>query len=464
MWAYAAGVTREQFLAPVPPGLQTGLALFNPSVRTRSVSLTLLDAQGRPRTEPGLVNPVELELTPGVQYPRYLHDLFGSGWNGAVSSVRLESTGDVFAFYQSHDSSLSRCDGINLLRQPASEFFVPVLGQADESHWVGLVNPSQAENTITLSWEGGEKEPSPPYSLVLPAHGCALLRLADIFPGSAGGYLRLSGSFPFTGSLAVDGADRLVVAGLMDPLKAAQRLMVPHYACGDGYGTALYLINPGSRPVSMAITAQPDGRSAAERLHATVILDPFTCRQFDVGQEWKLPPDQLASGYLVLGSDDLEGNIYAAAVIRHSGGSASVMPALTGPSRSAFFSHVAAGLGWVTGVTLVNAFADPTHVLMALYSEDGRQVAATEVDLAPFSRAAHLVTEFFDVEQHLGGFIRAESDGPVFTFMMFGRERGDLYSAVPPLPEGQDWPADGDDCSLGPFIDAVDPRAGPPGT
>ncbi len=464
MWAYAAGVTREQFLAPVPPGLQTGLALFNPSVRTRSVSLTLLDAQGRPRTEPGLVNPVELELTPGVQYPRYLHDLFGSGWNGAVSSVRLESTGDVFAFYQSHDSSLSRCDGINLLSQPASEFFVPVLGQADESHWVGLVNPSQAENTITLSWEGGEKEPSPPYSLVLPAHGCALLRLADIFPGSAGGYLRLSGSFPFTGSLAVDGADRLVVAGLMDPLKAAQRLMVPHYACGDGYGTALYLINPGSRPVSMAITAQPDGRSAAERLHATVILDPFTCRQFDVGQEWKLPPDQLASGYLVLGSDDLEGNIYAAAVIRHSGGSASVMPALTGPSRSAFFSHVAAGLGWVTGVTLVNAFADPTHVLMALYSEDGRQVAATEVDLAPFSRAAHLVTEFFDVEQHLGGFIRAESDGPVFTFMMFGRERGDLYSAVPPLPEGQDWPADGDDCSLGPFIDAVDPRAGPPGT
>ncbi|HQK88087.1 MAG TPA: hypothetical protein PLU25_10710, partial [Acidobacteriota bacterium] len=227
MWAYSAGVTREQYLAPVPPDLQTGLALFNPSVRTRSVSLTLLDEQGQPRTGPGLVNLVELELTPGVQYPRYLHDLFGPGWNGAVSSVRLESTGDVYAFFQIHDSSLSRCDGINLLRQPANGFFVPIPGKPDESHWLGLVNPSQAENTIALSWEGAGKEPSPSYNLVLPAHGCALLRLADIFPGNAGGYLRLSGSFPFTGSLAVDGADQLVVAGLMDPLKAAQRLMVP---------------------------------------------------------------------------------------------------------------------------------------------------------------------------------------------------------------------------------------------
>jgi hypothetical protein len=106
--------------------------------------------------------------------------------------------------------------------------------------------------------------------------------------------------------------------------------------------------------------------------------------------------------------------------------------------RDLIFSQVADGLGFFTGVTILNPSAtQAANVILEVFKNDGTRQGAANIRLGPRTRRARLLREFFtddgkNLEPQVGGFIRLRSDNGILAFELFGNDLLRFLSAVPP--------------------------------
>jgi hypothetical protein len=108
---------------------------------------------------------------------------------------------------------------------------------------------------------------------------------------------------------------------------------------------------------------------------------------------------------------------------------------LLGPGEGILaFSHVALGLGYSTGVALINPNDQAAAIQIQVFDKDGAQVASTERTLDAGQRLIGLLPELLPqlqgVEQ-IGGYVRVTSNLPLIGIEMFFTDNQEILSAVP---------------------------------
>ena len=85
-----------------------------------------------------------------------------------------------------------------------------------------------------------------------------------------------------------------------------------------------------------------------------------------------------------------------------------------------FFSHLAEGAGFYTGLALLNPNNEPSIVTMDTFDASGSRTNSSIVNLQPGERKAQVLSEFLQVQvNQLGGYIRLTATRPVFALELF---------------------------------------------
>ena len=86
-----------------------------------------------------------------------------------------------------------------------------------------------------------------------------------------------------------------------------------------------------------------------------------------------------------------------------------------------FFSQIAEGGGFYTGLALLNPNAASSSVIIDAFDDKGRRLASTAVTLAAGGRRTRLLKEFFPSITNLsGGYIHVTASRGIFATELFG--------------------------------------------
>jgi len=194
-----------------------------------------------------------------------------------------------------------------------------------------------------------------------------------------------------------------------------------HLASGGGYSTILTLLNDGGYSQAVRITAQLEGGPYGPKSASVERTIPPNGRLHEpVEQIFGLMGNSLTTGYIryetqspgVFGYLDYgtTDGVVLSAVEAQSEGYSDI-----------FFSHLAEGFAYYTGVALLNSNTQPATVTLDMFDRTGGRTGSTVFTLRAGERKARLLSEFFEsVVDQLGGYIRITSNRPIFAFELIG--------------------------------------------
>jgi hypothetical protein len=97
------------------------------------------------------------------------------------------------------------------------------------------------------------------------------------------------------------------------------------------------------------------------------------------------------------------------------------VPAQSQGTSEVFYSHVAEGLGFYTGVAFVNPHGEPAHLTVETFDRTGGLADARGFTLPANSYRARLLSEIAPAAgAQVGGFVRVTSSLPVYSLEVFG--------------------------------------------
>ena len=267
-------------------------------------------------------------------------------------------------------------------------------------------------------------------SVNLTTAGCPLLEFTD-------GYIRATGS-SFVGFERLTDAKRMAVLAAQPIDDTAIHFVVPHFVALGASDTVLKLINPrGSEeeegsPIRVSLDLRADDGSAIGST-VTVDLDYGESLRASVIELFGLDTaGELCTGWIDI-STDTPGLLGSAQIFTFEGEASTAIPLEAVGSSRAVFSHVAQGLGFSTGLAIVNPEDRIAHVKVELRRMDSSLVGTVgPVDLEPRNRLISLIPELFpDSGEVIGGTVKVTSDGPVTGVELFYTNDLRLLSAVP---------------------------------
>lgn len=105
--------------------------------------------------------------------------------------------------------------------------------------------------------------------MTLPGYGRARLSVSVLFSGATEvRCVRVSATAPVHALVYGEGAPEFSALPALDPRTAPARLCA-HYACGAGFETRVWLVNPGDAALSVTLRGFPDTEDASGRpVHA----------------------------------------------------------------------------------------------------------------------------------------------------------------------------------------------------
>ncbi|MBI4483328.1 MAG: hypothetical protein HY652_10615 [Acidobacteria bacterium] len=433
--------------------LFTGLAVANPTSGDAQLTFKLLGSDGT------LLAPAKTELLKANQQLAFLCDQF-FGLNAAQATrgwISLESaTRGVVGFFLVGDSKSTILDGADVSYRPLIQQIFPEIreggGAFAEIH---LANPSDTVRNVSLQVIGSNGEPlSAAISREIAPNGNLSARLNELFPGLSGaqnGYVKAT---CHNGTVGFElFGNNQVLAGLnsLDPGSRARVLYSAQLATGGPFFTQLTLVNASSQVATVTLIAYgpadpsqeatgvwvPHPRAAQNQV--TRSLGPGQKLSASVADLFGFPASEseITVGWIQVESSvaGVVGNV----TFGDPQGTFLASVPLSGESiRDLVFSQVADGLGFFTGVTILNPSAtQAANVILEVFKNDGTRQGAANIRLGPRTRRARLLREFFtddgkNLEPQVGGFIRLRSDNGILAFELFGNDLLRFLSAVPP--------------------------------
>ncbi len=215
-----------------------------------------------------------------------------------------------------------------------------------------------------------------------------------------------------------------------DP-QIVDRQIAPQVVAFGGNTSTLAMINQNTEEATVTLTFHPnDGELEVDPVQ--VVLQYRELLTEDVAQLFGLEDGgSFVSGWVELVSDRA-GIVGSVEFQLFDGKAMSILPFFPEGEKRVIFSHVAQGLGFVTGVLALNPGDETATLDVILRAEDGSEVATAQLVLAPGERRAVLIEELFgEAIEQIGGRLELQSDVPVIMAEMFFSEDGEILSAVP---------------------------------
>ena len=210
----------------------------------------------------------------------------------------------------------------------------------------------------------------------------------------------------------------------------AQRQIAPQVVAFGGHSSTLTVINFSAEEAVVTLTLNPeDGQLEVGPVEVT--LQSGMVLKGDVADLFGLEDTgQIVSGWVDVVSDR-EGLLGSVEFQLFDGKAMSVLPFFPEGSKRIIFSHVAQGLGFGTGMVLLNPTDQTATVNVILRLVDGSQVTATQLVLKPGERVSLLLEQLFGQEiEQIGGRIDLLSDVAIIAVELFFSEDGEILSAV----------------------------------
>jgi YVTN family beta-propeller protein len=429
-------------------GVLTGIAVGNPTAAGVSVTFTAYQPDGS-LLAGGATNPVTVTIPAGGVHTKLSTQIFGevdfNGWVQATSSA----TG-LTGFFLNLSGS-SDLDGAGST-VASSDILVP-LAVEDTTVATELtilnVNPEAATATVTLYSQAGAvlltKEVS------LPSRGLLRQTLSDLFGAinfSAASHLRIRSNRPVVihevvANFQIPGNAQHRETGALtgrDPSPEKDNIL-PHFVSGGGWLSLVGLVNGSAITQEVTLTAYKDDGTlwTAGTNPRTVTLEGNGALRTTAGDLFGFSGSGLTSGWIKVTST----LGFVSSYIGYGFETASSLGMVEGTpagnaARFAVFSHVAEGLGYFTGLAVVNPGNESAEVEFFTLRADGSTVGKSTFTVGPNQHTARLFRELVpgSLQQSEGwGYLR--SSKPVIGIVLFGTTNGAALGNVPQqLPAG----------------------------
>src|SRR5437773_8754785 len=432
------------------PGADLGLALVNPTLTEAKVTLTARSYSGAVIQSNDVANPVTLTLPAPGQKALRAAEVFGTGISGQAGCVEISaSTPAVKGFFVVFDSALSFIDGGELAAAPASKLIFPkVSAHGSPPTQLSLVNTASEaiQGTISLYEDSGRLAAT--WTVTLPALSGFTRPVDELAPSAMGfeGYAVVeAGVGPQSKILdSLIGFEtyrnRSDIA-LIRAFPESARLrtgFLAHLASQGGYLTTLTLVNFSNDSQVLRITADGLQVGGSPRTPSSVTVErtlaPNARLEERVDQMFTLSGEALIDGYIRFETQtDTSGVIAFLDYGTTDGIVLSAVEAQGEGYSNLFFSQVAEGAGYYTGLALLNPNSEPSIVTLDTFDAGGVRTGSTIVNLDSGERKARLLSEFLQRQvDQLGGYIRLTATRPIFAFELFGsRDSLTFLASVP---------------------------------
>src|SRR2546427_8332345 len=428
-------------------GADLGLVLVNPSLAEAKVTLTARDYTGAIIQNNAIINPITLTLPASGQIAVRAPELFGSGISWQAGWVEVSaSTPEVKGVFSAFNSGLSLID-LGEFARPASRLIFPKVSGSSATK-LSLVNTSPQDMQATLSLYTNDGQLFSAKSLAVPAFSGFTSSIDKLEPSAANfeGYAVIdSGVSPASGMAESlvgfetygNRSDIALVRAFPESARLTTGFLA-HLASGSGYSTKLTLVNFSGDSQVLRITA--DGLQAGGNPRtpssATVerTLPPNARLEESVEQMFNFSGEALIEGYIRFETETNTSGVIGFLDYGTTDGVAlSALEAQGGGYSNLFFSHVAEGAGYYTGLALLNPNSEPSIVTLDTFDAGGVRTGSAIVNLDSGERKARLLSEFLQRQVHqVGGYIRLTATRPIFAFELFGsRDSLTFLASVP---------------------------------
>jgi len=197
-------------------------------------------------------------------------------------------------------------------------------------------------------------------------------------------------------------------------------LYFPHVASSFGWETELALTNTAEAPVAGELRAYTaEGGNPIEIL--PFALPGLGRMEFIVGSSFQKAPD---IAYISLVSD----SCFLAGYTRFSQPGNRVSLAMSTGSTNGWFTKMEED-GW-TGIAFVNVDAAAVSVALTAWDDNGNQVAATTLPLAPGQKYVGMVYQLFNSDLRNATFFRYSCDKKILGFEVTGSSDGQMLDGL----------------------------------
>ena len=421
----------------------TGVAIANPTDALADVTLYLLNNDGSLTIGPSITNPRVLSIEPDGQIAQTIPELFGEGADDVNGWILASSENlGIVGFFLNYSQDGKKIDGAEARELGAAStlVFPEVLSEENAFTEISLIGVG----SIDLELYSADGQLIDTEKITLPADvaGRFTGKLSEIFSG-----VSLSNTYLIARSskYVIMGYESFGTGEFL-----AGRNAIPIREIGDKRPTALFgaqladisniksvitLINPTNVAAELTFSAFRTGVSTnLPSATSTNTLAPKSMIRVDARSLLGLPPGDFV-GWLRVDSDaaGIVGDITFGDPDRTFLSSVQLQ---TSPVTDAVFSHVADGLGFLTGITFLNPSVDPAAVTLEVFNKAGQKTGTGSFILEPFEHNPRLLGEIIPgFEPQIGGYIRVKSDIGIFTFELFSVSvSGKLVvlAAVPP--------------------------------
>ena len=412
-----------------------GIALVNPTLADATVTLTARSYSGAAIQKDDVANPVTLSLPALSQKALRAVEIFGNGIFGQTGWVELSaSTPAVKGCFMIFDSGLSYIDGSEISSRPSRRLIYPKVFSSSSAR-VTIVNIAQdvVQGIISVYEDGGGLVGTT--VLTLPALGGFTGTVNELVPSSAGfeGYLVVesqtrAGSEGPESLLGFETYRNRSDIALIRAFPEAARQRTAHSAqlvSGGGYSTTLTLLNDRGYSQTIRVTAQLEGNSqfyGPRSVGVERVIPPNGRVHEPVEQMFGLQGNSLTTGYIGYETRGDTPGVFGYLDYGTTDGVA--LAAVEGQGQAysdIFFSELAEGSAYYTGVALLNLNTQPTTVTLEMFDRTGGRTGSTIFTLAAGERRSRLLSEFFHMAvDQIGGYIRITSTRPIFALEVLG--------------------------------------------
>lgn len=417
----------------------TGIAIVNPNPTEAAVEVTALDTAGSPIAA-GLQNPVEIMVPAGGQFARTTSELFGSGpgpqtigWIRATSS-----SSHLTGFFLFLNYGISFFDGADLPRTAPDLILSEVRLDSGFSTELNVINTGPGTALVDISLISPSDTVT--RSVHIVSHGVMRLDTGQLFglDNAPQGpfYLRLTGDQELACFALVRGPGDVLGANAEPVGDLLDTLFFPQLAVRGAYVSELTLINLSSKQELATISAfRPDGNlfggSDVQTNPVTVALQPQQVRVLDLEQLFGFSGSDALQGWLRVRATSQAFHAALTYAIPAIGARAAVA-SQTGRT-DIVFSHIATTLNFFTGVAVLNGGSLAANLRITAVAADQSLLGSFSTTLQPGQRISKLIEELIPpAAGQAGGFIRVQSDVPVFMTSLFGNTINGVLANIPP--------------------------------
>jgi hypothetical protein len=413
-----------------------GIGLSNPALSDATVTLTARAYDGSLIQGPQITNPATIVIHASSQQAFNAEDVFGSGILGHAGWVQLQSNvAALKALFTVFDFALTFIDGANLQSTPASRIIFPKIST---SAIIAFVNTGTSSIPVEISMFDNSGNLVTQTGITLNAYSGFSGPVTTLLPGAGSdGYLVVdSAGSPgntLVGTETYRNRSDIAVLNAVPDTALMRTAFIPHLVAFAGYVSRLAVVNPTGQQQTVRLTAQ--NLQAGTQALAPVTVDQtipangrieqdiatlfrLTSNAITVGSvQWQtLGNTPGVVGYLDFGSTD--------------GVLLSAVPAQNTGYSDLFFSQVAEGIGFYTGLAFLNPNVQSTVVAIDVFALDGSRTGSTVLTLAPGQRQSMLLDQLVPgAGGQLGGYVRATASRPVIALELFGSSAGLTFLA-----------------------------------